>query len=84
MMCMTVTVTFYFCHPTILQINCGLLIFSLSGFLLPAYLFYHRRQLLREKEARDKRAAEQEMEALNHTEANGYKPHSNGLTAVEA
>uniref|UniRef100_A0A4W6CD03 Solute carrier family 43 member 1a n=1 Tax=Lates calcarifer TaxID=8187 RepID=A0A4W6CD03_LATCA len=31
-----------------------LLIFSLAGFLLPCYLFYHRRQLLREKEARDK------------------------------
>ncbi|XP_070693119.1 solute carrier family 43 member 1a [Pempheris klunzingeri] len=65
-------------------INFGLLIFSLAGFLLPGYLFYHRRNLLREKEARDKRAAEQEMQALNHTEANGYKPHSNGLAAVEA
>ncbi|XP_045887399.1 solute carrier family 43 member 1a [Micropterus dolomieu] len=65
-------------------INLGLLILSLAGFLLPGYLFYHRRQLVREKEARDKRAAEQEMLVLNHNEANGYKPHSNGLTAVEA
>ncbi|XP_068570965.1 solute carrier family 43 member 1a [Cebidichthys violaceus] len=64
-------------------INLGLIIFSLAGFLLPGYLFYHRRQLLREKEARDKRTAEQEMQALND-EANGYKPHSNGLAAVEA
>nr|XP_046262198.1 solute carrier family 43 member 1a isoform X2 [Scatophagus argus] len=63
-------------------INLGLLILSLSGFLLPAYLFYHRRHLLREKEARDKQAAGQEMQALNHTEVNGHKPHSNG--AVEA
>ncbi|XP_029969793.1 solute carrier family 43 member 1a [Salarias fasciatus] len=36
-------------------INLGLLIFSLAGFWLPAYLFYHRRNLLREKESREKR-----------------------------
>ncbi|XP_059202560.1 solute carrier family 43 member 1a [Centropristis striata] len=65
-------------------INLGLLICSLAGFLLPGYLFYHRRQLMKEKESRDKRAAEQEMQALNNTESNGYKPHSNGLAAVEA
>ncbi|XP_060903994.1 solute carrier family 43 member 1a [Labrus mixtus] len=65
-------------------INLGLLIFSLAGFLLPGYLFYHRGHLIREKEARDKRAAEQEMQALRHTETNGYKSHSNGLSAVEA
>ncbi|KAL7395338.1 hypothetical protein ABVT39_014705 [Epinephelus coioides] len=65
-------------------INLGLLIFSLAGFLLPGYLFYHRRQLVREKEARDKRAAGQEMQALTDTESNGYKPHSNGVAAVEA
>uniref|UniRef100_A0A3Q1FFD0 Solute carrier family 43 member 1a n=1 Tax=Acanthochromis polyacanthus TaxID=80966 RepID=A0A3Q1FFD0_9TELE len=65
-------------------INLGLLILSLSGFLLPGYLFYHRRQLIKEKAARDQRAGGQEMQALNHTEANGYKPHSNGLSAVEA
>ncbi|XP_037636717.1 solute carrier family 43 member 1a [Sebastes umbrosus] len=65
-------------------INLGLLISSLAGFLLPGYLFYHRRCLVREKEARDKRAAGQEMQALNDTEANGCKPHSNGLAAVEA
>ncbi|XP_033489532.1 solute carrier family 43 member 1a [Epinephelus lanceolatus] len=65
-------------------INLGLLIFSLAGFLLPGYLFYHRRQLVREKEARDKQAAGQEMQALTDTESNGYKPHSNGVAAVEA
>ncbi|XP_061756070.1 solute carrier family 43 member 1a [Nerophis ophidion] len=65
-------------------INVGLLILSLAGFLLPGYLFYHRRALIGEKKARDARAAGQEMQALNHTEANGFKPHSNGQPAVEA
>ncbi|XP_058506042.1 solute carrier family 43 member 1a [Solea solea] len=65
-------------------INLGLLITSLSGFLLPGYLFYHRRCLVREKEARDKQVSGPEMQALNHTEANGFKPHSNGISAVEA
>lgn len=59
------------------QINLGLLIFSLAGFLLPAYLFYHRRQLIREKEAREKQAAENQP--LNYAETNGHKPHTNGL-----
>ncbi|KAM8732549.1 solute carrier family 43 member 1a isoform 1-T2 [Acanthopagrus schlegelii] len=65
-------------------INLGLLILSLAGFLLPGYLFYNRKQLIREKADRDKRAAGQELQALNHSEANGHKPHSNGLAAVEA
>uniref|UniRef100_A0A665T3P4 Solute carrier family 43 member 1a n=1 Tax=Echeneis naucrates TaxID=173247 RepID=A0A665T3P4_ECHNA len=65
-------------------INLSLLLFSLAGFLLPGYLFYHRAHLLREKKARDGQTASREMEALNHTEANGHKPHSNGFAAVEA
>ncbi|XP_061582238.1 large neutral amino acids transporter small subunit 3-like [Cololabis saira] len=38
-------------------INVGLLIFSLTGFLLPGYLFYHRRNLCKAKAAGDKAAA---------------------------
>ncbi|KAF3838459.1 hypothetical protein F7725_010227 [Dissostichus mawsoni] len=40
--------------------------------------------LIREKEANDKKAAGQEMQALNENETNGYKPHTNGLHAAEA
>ncbi|XP_024238737.1 solute carrier family 43 member 1a [Oncorhynchus tshawytscha] len=59
-------------------INLGMILFSLAGFLLPGYLFYHRRHLIQEKEARDKNATGQEREALNHSEINGLKHHSNG------
>uniref|UniRef100_A0A1A8IPK0 Solute carrier family 43, member 1a n=2 Tax=Nothobranchius kuhntae TaxID=321403 RepID=A0A1A8IPK0_NOTKU len=59
-------------------INVGLLIFSFSGFLLPGYLFYHRRNLLKEKK---KPSPSQEMETLKHSEANG---HCNGFTATDA
>ncbi|XP_062243426.1 solute carrier family 43 member 1b isoform X1 [Platichthys flesus] len=34
-------------------INLGLLIFSLAGFLLPGYLFYHRRNLIKAKRQTD-------------------------------
>ncbi|KAK6298475.1 hypothetical protein J4Q44_G00315300 [Coregonus suidteri] len=59
-------------------INLGMILFSLGGFLLPGYLFYHRRHLIQEKEAREKNAIGQESEALNHSEHNGLKHHSNG------
>lgn len=71
-------------HPPFLQINLALLIFSFTGFLLPGYLFWHCRQLTKEKKAREKLAADQEMEALNHTTANGCKPHTNGFAAIDA
>uniref|UniRef100_A0A3B1JPU5 Solute carrier family 43 member 1a n=1 Tax=Astyanax mexicanus TaxID=7994 RepID=A0A3B1JPU5_ASTMX len=67
-------------------INVGLLIFSLAGFLLPGYLFYHRRHLLQEKEARDKATGQTALEgqALKQSEANGFNHHSNGHVPQEA
>ncbi|XP_029353197.1 large neutral amino acids transporter small subunit 3-like [Echeneis naucrates] len=38
-------------------INLGLLIFSLTGFLLPGYLFYHRKNLIRARAAHGRLAA---------------------------
>uniref|UniRef100_A0A3B5KWJ8 Solute carrier family 43 member 1a n=1 Tax=Xiphophorus couchianus TaxID=32473 RepID=A0A3B5KWJ8_9TELE len=72
-------------HGNAYWINFGLLIFSFTGFLLPGYLFFHRRNLLREQKARDSPPAIQEMEALKSTEANGFnKPHSNGNALTDA
>ncbi|CAB1337275.1 unnamed protein product, partial [Coregonus sp. 'balchen'] len=65
-------------------INLGMVLFSLAGFLLPVYLFYHRRHLIQEKEAQDKNATGQEREALNHSETNGLKHRSNGHSIQEA
>lgn len=75
-------------------INLSLLIFSLAGFLLPGYLFHHRRNLIRANAERDRLAASQsakenapltqsnngtaESHANGHA-ANGYTP--NGHTA---
>lgn len=75
-------------------INLGLLIFSVAGFLLPGYLFYHRRNLIRAKAERDRLAASQSdkenapltksdsgtaKRPANGHAANGYTP--NGHTA---
>uniref|UniRef100_A0A3B3CN57 Solute carrier family 43 member 1a n=1 Tax=Oryzias melastigma TaxID=30732 RepID=A0A3B3CN57_ORYME len=54
------------------QINVGLLISSFAGFMLPGYLFYHRRNLLKEMALREKQPACQELQALKHAEANGH------------
>ncbi|XP_030636741.1 solute carrier family 43 member 1a [Chanos chanos] len=67
-------------------INVGLLIASLAGFLLPGYLYYHRRHLKKEKVEREKvdtRSAP-EKQALNPHEANGIGHHSNGHLPQEA
>ncbi|XP_056096458.1 solute carrier family 43 member 1b isoform X2 [Rhinichthys klamathensis goyatoka] len=59
-------------------INLGLLLFSLVGFLLPGYLFYHRRQLIKEKAARDSLSLAQESVSLNQTtESSKYQTNGN-------
>lgn len=72
------------------QINVVLLAFSLAGFLLPGYLFYHRRNLLREKKERNNLSAKEKtplneadpidagVPVKGHT-VNGHA--ANGLTA---
>ncbi|XP_038134673.1 large neutral amino acids transporter small subunit 3-like [Cyprinodon tularosa] len=45
-------------------INVGLLIFSLAAFLLPCYLFFHRKTLIREKEHLDTNPAHQSEKEL--------------------
>ncbi|XP_050968441.1 solute carrier family 43 member 1b isoform X2 [Labeo rohita] len=46
-------------------INLGLLVFSLVGFLLPGYLFYHRRHITKEKTARDSLSISQSVQESN-------------------
>uniref|UniRef100_A0A3Q3AHT0 Solute carrier family 43 member 1a n=1 Tax=Kryptolebias marmoratus TaxID=37003 RepID=A0A3Q3AHT0_KRYMA len=69
-------------HGDPFWINLGLLIFSLCGYLLPGYLFFHRRNLL--KQSGSKPPPDRELQALKPSETNGYAPHSNGYAAAEA
>ncbi|XP_067314051.1 solute carrier family 43 member 1a [Pseudorasbora parva] len=64
------------------RINVALLILSLSGFLLPGYLFYHRRQLL-QKRAKGKANGHIPVEdqAMSQPQTNG---HINGYVLQEA
>uniref|UniRef100_A0A8D0CTN4 Solute carrier family 43 member 1b n=1 Tax=Sander lucioperca TaxID=283035 RepID=A0A8D0CTN4_SANLU len=65
-------------------INLGLLICSLAGFLLPAYLFYHRRNLIRAKAQRDRLAASQsdkENASLSRSDSGTAKSQANGHAA---
>ncbi|KAG2464385.1 LAT3 protein, partial [Polypterus senegalus] len=55
-------------------VNLGLLIFSFTGFLLPMYLFYHRRNLMKELKEKEREAAVQSEDA-------SLKQHSNGQLA---
>uniref|UniRef100_A0A8C8CVX6 Solute carrier family 43 member 1b n=1 Tax=Oncorhynchus tshawytscha TaxID=74940 RepID=A0A8C8CVX6_ONCTS len=63
-------------------INLSLLIASLAGFLLPGYLIYHRRNLMREKVEECEREAanqsERETQTLRQPENGHTKNHTNG------
>ncbi|KAF3851840.1 hypothetical protein F7725_005195 [Dissostichus mawsoni] len=65
-------------------INLGLLIMSVAGFLLPGYLFYHRRNLTRAKAERDRLAASQsdkENAPLTQSDGRTANSQANGLAA---
>ncbi|KAK9963576.1 hypothetical protein ABG768_006749 [Culter alburnus] len=63
-------------------INVGLLILSFFGFLLPGYLFYHRRQLIRMRAGGKANGhIPVENQAVTQSLANG---HSNGHMPLEA
>lgn len=66
------------------QINFGLLIFSLAGFLLPGYLFYHRRNLIKAKAKNDRdpcNQSAQENEPLSQSDNAASKSQVNGHMA---
>ena len=66
------------------QINLSLLLFSLAGFLLPGYLFYHRRNLMRDKAEREKEAANQSASVAQSQSENGHlKNPTNGNIGSE-
>lgn len=68
------------------QINVGLLVLSLAGFLLPCYLFQHRRSLLKVQAARTlmpSSQSESEMALLIQTDARTAAGQVNGLLEVE-
>lgn len=63
------------------QINIGLLALSMAGFLLPGYLLYHRRQLVRNKKELEREATDHSAEERKLLTSNGnFKPQTNGHT----
>ncbi|KAJ8262501.1 hypothetical protein GJAV_G00167160 [Gymnothorax javanicus] len=68
-------------------INFGLLIFSMAGFLLPGYLLYLRRNLIRKKTEKEKEVSgcsPQEKEALHQFSNDSSKHCGNGQITPEA
>lgn len=61
-------------HGNAYWINLGLLIFSFTGFLLPAYLFYHRRQLQIMAKGKTSVHTPDENQALTNGHSNGHVP----------
>ncbi|XP_067297311.1 solute carrier family 43 member 1b isoform X1 [Pseudorasbora parva] len=58
-------------------INLGLLLFSLVGFFLPGYLFYHRRQLMKEKAAWDSLSAQESVSFNQTNDSSKYQTNGN-------
>ncbi|XP_068448224.1 solute carrier family 43 member 1b [Clinocottus analis] len=61
-------------------INFCLLIFSLAGFLLPGYLFYHRRNLIRAKAEGDSQS-DKEIISLTQSDSGTAKSQAKGHAA---
>ncbi|KAK1135386.1 large neutral amino acids transporter small subunit 3 [Acipenser oxyrinchus oxyrinchus] len=61
-------------HGDPFWINLSLLLFSLAGFLLPGYLYFHCRNLAKEMQAKD--GTNQSGEALRGHHSNGQLPNS--------
>ncbi|KAM3865311.1 solute carrier family 43 member 1b [Diretmus argenteus] len=65
-------------------INLGLLIFSVTGFLLPGYLLYHRRNLTRDSAERRREVVDQsarEKTPLSQSEGDNAKKEADGHEA---
>ncbi|KAJ3615078.1 hypothetical protein NHX12_018646 [Muraenolepis orangiensis] len=64
-------------------INVGLLVLSLAGFLLPGYLFYHRRNLSGEKKKRDNLLSKEKipLNEMDPSDARVKGDPTNGHTA---
>ncbi|XP_042561197.1 large neutral amino acids transporter small subunit 3-like [Clupea harengus] len=56
-------------------INIGLLALSVTGFLLPGYLLYHRRHLVHEKKELEREATDHSADERKALSSNGHSKH---------